>query len=106
MQEETVWLTQAQMVQLFGCSTDNVGLHLKNLYAEGEIDFEVTTEEISVVRKEWGVPHCLPLRGSFMTDKFSMPTYHLGASLKDLGKKLFAFNRMEVLAEELISFDW
>lgn len=39
MQEETVWLTQAQMGQLFGCSTDNVGLHLKNLYTEGEIDF-------------------------------------------------------------------
>ena len=52
MQEETVWLTQAQMGQLFGCSTDNVGLHLKNLYTEGEIDFEATAEEISVVRKE------------------------------------------------------
>ncbi|MBO4654784.1 MAG: virulence RhuM family protein [Bacteroidales bacterium] len=52
IQEETVWLTQAQMGQLFGCSTDNVGLHLKNLYTEGEIDFEATTEEISVVRKE------------------------------------------------------
>ena len=52
IQEETVWLTQAQMGQLFGCSTDNVGLHLKNLYTEGEIDFEATAEEISVVRKE------------------------------------------------------
>ncbi len=30
--------------------------------------------------------------------------YHLGASLKDLGKKLFAFNKMEVSAEEIISF--
>ena len=30
--------------------------------------------------------------------------YHLGASLKDLGKKLFVFNRMEVPAEEIISF--
>jgi hypothetical protein len=30
--------------------------------------------------------------------------YHLGASLKDLGKKLFAFNKMEVTAENLISF--
>ena len=29
--------------------------------------------------------------------------YHLGASLKDLGKKLFAFNRMEVAAEELLN---
>ena len=52
MHEETVWLTQAQMGKLFGCSTDNIGLHLKNLYSEGEIDPLATTEEISVVRQE------------------------------------------------------
>ena len=52
LQEDTVWLSQVQMGQLFGCSTDNIGLHLKNLYAEGEIDIRSTTEEISVVRKE------------------------------------------------------
>jgi len=52
MQEETVWLTQAQMGQLFDCSTDNISLHLKNLYAEGEIEFKATSEEISVVRQE------------------------------------------------------
>ena len=52
MQEETVWLTQAQMSILFGCSTDNIGLHLKNLYEEGEINAASTTEKISVVRQE------------------------------------------------------
>ena len=52
MEEDTVWLTQAQMALLFGCSQDNVGLHLKNLYAEGEIEQDATTEEISVVRFE------------------------------------------------------
>jgi len=52
LQEETVWLTQAQMGQLFDCSTDNISLHLKNIYAEREIEFEATSEEISVVRQE------------------------------------------------------
>ena len=52
MEGETVWLTQAQMALLFGCSTDNVGLHLKNIYDEHEIDPISTSEEISVVRKE------------------------------------------------------
>lgn len=52
MEEDTVWLTQAQMAQLFDCSTDNIGLHLKNLYDEGEINLYATTEEISVVRQE------------------------------------------------------
>lgn len=52
MQDETVWMTQAQMSVLFGCSTDNIGLHLKNLYEEGEINAVSTTEKISVVRQE------------------------------------------------------
>lgn len=49
---ETVWLTQQQIADLFGCSSDNVGLHLKNIYAEGELNKEATSEEISVVRLE------------------------------------------------------
>ena len=52
IEAETVWLTQAQMALLFGCSIDNVGLHLKNIYQEHEIEPFSTSEEISVVRKE------------------------------------------------------
>ncbi len=52
MEEDTVWLTQAQMAVLFGCSQDNIGLHLKNIYSEREIEQDATTEEISVVRLE------------------------------------------------------
>ena len=52
LENETVWLTQSQMATLFGCSTDNVGLHLKNIYSCGELDKEATTEESSVVRVE------------------------------------------------------
>lgn len=52
MENETLWLTQSQIALLFGCSSDNVSLHLKNIYDEGEIELEATTEEISVVRAE------------------------------------------------------
>lgn len=52
MDGETVWLTQQQIALLFGCSTDNVGLHLKNIFAEGELDKSSTTEISSVVRLE------------------------------------------------------
>ena len=52
LEEETVWLTQAQMAVLFGCSSDNVGVHLKNIYKEHEVDPISTAEKISVVRKE------------------------------------------------------
>jgi len=50
--DETVWLTQASMAELFQTSTDNISLHLKNIYQEGELDEISTTEDYSVVRKE------------------------------------------------------
>lgn len=49
---ETVWLSQRQMSVLFDTSSDNVGLHLKNIYAEGELLEGATTEDFSVVRQE------------------------------------------------------
>lgn len=50
--DETVWATQKAMATLFDCSTDNIGLHLKNIFESGELDKETTTEKISVVQKE------------------------------------------------------
>jgi prophage maintenance system killer protein len=50
--QETVWLSQRQMAEAFDTSTDNIGLHLKNIYKEGELDEAATTEESSVVRQE------------------------------------------------------
>lgn len=52
LEGETVWLTQAQMAELFGTSTDNISLHLKNVYADNELDEPATTEDFSVVRQE------------------------------------------------------
>lgn len=45
---QTVWLTQREMAQLFAVSTDNIGLHLKNIFADGELDADSVTEESSV----------------------------------------------------------
>lgn len=52
MDEETVWLTQSQIANLFGCSSDNVSFHLKNIFSEKELDKNATTEFFSVVQKE------------------------------------------------------
>jgi hypothetical protein len=49
---ETVWLTQKQMAQLFDKDSDTIGLHLKNIYNSGELEEDSTTEESSVVQKE------------------------------------------------------
>jgi hypothetical protein len=45
---ETVWLTQAAMAELFGCTADNISLHLKRIYADGELSPGATTEDSSV----------------------------------------------------------
>ena len=36
IKDESIWLTQKAMAELFDCSTDNISLHLKNIFAEGE----------------------------------------------------------------------
>ncbi len=50
--DESVWCTQKTMAQLFDCSSDNIGLHLKNIYETGELTLEATTENFSVVQNE------------------------------------------------------
>ncbi|MCE5341487.1 MAG: virulence RhuM family protein [Planctomycetaceae bacterium] len=60
VEKETVWLTQKQMASLFECSTDNIGLHLKNTFNEGELDEKSVTEEYSVTAsdsKNYDVKH-------------------------------------------------
>jgi prophage maintenance system killer protein len=52
LEGDTLWATQSQMAELFDASTDNIGLHLKNVYTEGELDEGATTEDFSVVREE------------------------------------------------------
>ncbi len=54
MKDETVWLSQKQMAELFDCSVDNIGLHLKNIYSERELAENSTSEESSVVQIEGG----------------------------------------------------
>ena len=50
--DETIWATQKAMASLFDCSTDNIGLHLKNIYDCGELIKDSTIEKISVVQTE------------------------------------------------------
>ena len=52
IKDVTIWLTQKAMAQLFGCSADNISLHLKNIFLENELSENSTTEEFSVVQTE------------------------------------------------------
>ena len=46
--DENFWLTQKAMGELFGCSSDNISLHLKNIFTEEELDKDSVTEKFSV----------------------------------------------------------
>lgn len=46
--DETFWLTQKSMAELFDCSTDNISLHLKNIFNDEELDKDSVTEKFSV----------------------------------------------------------
>lgn len=52
VKDETIWLTQKAMAELFDCSTDNISLHLKNVFASGELEKKSVTEEISATASD------------------------------------------------------
>jgi prophage maintenance system killer protein len=52
LQQETLWLTQLQMGELFDSTPENVLLHLKNIFKDNELDETATTKDFLVVRQE------------------------------------------------------
>lgn len=52
IKDETIWLTQKAMAELFDCSTDNIGLHLKNIFLAGELVKDSVTEEFSATASD------------------------------------------------------
>jgi hypothetical protein len=52
IKEDSIWLNQQQMSTFFETSPDNIGLHLKNIFKDGELNSLSTTEDFSVVRQE------------------------------------------------------
>ena len=52
LDQETIWLSQRQLAELLETSIDNISLHLKNIYKEGELTTGATTEDYSIVQQE------------------------------------------------------
>lgn len=52
IQNDSLWITQKAMAELFNCTSDNISQHLKNIFSDGELSVEATTEKFSVVQKE------------------------------------------------------
>ena len=54
MENETVWLTQAQIIELFQSSKANISEHIKNIYEQGELVYEATVRNFRTVQQEGG----------------------------------------------------
>jgi len=52
MKDESLWLSQKSMALLFDCSTDNIGLHLKNIFKSEELNENAVTEDFSVTASD------------------------------------------------------
>ncbi len=52
LEDETVWLTQNQMAELFGCAVANINAHLRHIYADGELEEVATIKDFLIVRFE------------------------------------------------------
>lgn len=52
MENDSVWLMQAQMLEFFNSTKQNVSLHINNIFKEGELEREATVKEYLIVRQE------------------------------------------------------
>lgn len=150
LEDETVWLSQAQMAELFGVKENNVTYHIQSIYKTHELEPGATTQKIRVVRQEgnrmvarqidfynldmiisvgyrvnsirstqfrqWAnrvlkdyllKGYAINQRSVFTKshDRFLIidnDVYHIGASIKDLGKRWFAFCKMQVSGREIL----
>ncbi len=54
VEDESVWLTQNQMAELFKATKQNIGLHIRNIYKEGELEERATVKDYLTVQLEGG----------------------------------------------------
>ena len=121
LHNETVWLNRNQMAMLFGRDVKTIGKHInnalkeelrptvaKNATVQSEINLVVAKKATTEIESatEMSNEHSVVAKFATTADRFIIideDVYHIGASLKDLGKKWFAFSKMsDIKADHLI----
>ena len=117
IQNETIWLTQKQIAELFDKDTRTINEHIKTIYKEEELTEISTIRNFRIVQKEGNREGArvekynkqysnIELKNlTKFHDRFLIidnnELYHIGASLKDLGNKTFAFSKLNI---DLVEF--
>lgn len=131
VRDETVWLTQQQMAQLFGVAENNITYHIRGIYKTQELEPTATAQKIRVVRhvrakgvkadiysgknlnnmqKLHNTSSCLEPIDVHIWKEASHDSwliiddtvYHCGHSLKDMGQKLSAIAQLGVDADDIL----
>ena len=98
MNDETVWLSQAQMAELFGRERTVIGKHIRNIYKKKELQENITCAKFAHMGIDGD--QCYETAYYILDDDL----YSVGASLKDMGKKWFAILEMqETKVEEILA---
>ena len=102
LQDETVWLSQEQMVKLFGRDQSVIARHISNIFKEGELDRKVVYAKFAYTTRHGAIPGKTQVKevGLYNLDVVILAIdgkrlYLIGASLKDLGWKCFAFTELD-----------
>jgi len=132
LENDTVWLTQAQIVALFQKAKSTISFHISNIFKEGELDEKVVVRKnrtttihgaidatIYTEHVSQSLTHLQQLNqqqyrrrievkeyNNRFHDRFLIlddALYHFGASFKDLGKRLFAFELMGIDKEIILN---
>lgn len=53
IEKDTVWMTQASLAELYGTTPQNITMHLRNIFEEGELDEASTCKDYLQVQMEW-----------------------------------------------------
>ena len=117
IQNETIWLTQKQIAELFDKDTRTINEHIKTIYKEEELTEISTIRNFRIVQKEGNreVARVEKYNKQYSNielknltkfyDRFLIidnnELHHIGASLKDLGNKTFAFSKLNI---DLVEF--
>ena len=99
---DTVWLTQEQIALLFGVKRPAITKHIRNIFSSQELE---ETSVCSILERTASDGKIYMTQTYNIHDRFLIidnDVYHIGASLKDLGKKLFAFSKMGLLPESVL----
>lgn len=111
LEDETVWLTQNQMVELFQSTKQNISLHINNIFKEGEllensvVKYSLTTASDGKIYKTKTYNLDVIISVGYRVKSQRGTQFRIWANkiLKDVSEKYFAFSKINLDAKDLIS---